>query len=175
MYAIEKNGVLHKMETPGLTEIGRCDLGGECSWLEFSADGLIAVRSDLQEIWVIDATTLQVQRTIRVPGVQRVATCPALHVAYVAGGEGSGHLHLTVVDLKEGVIAGQINASDYASKPPARSGDLGARPTFDYPTVTPNGSFLFCSKGDQLHLFKLEGKIASYEDAGTADRRRQPA
>ncbi|HET6427294.1 MAG TPA: hypothetical protein VFJ30_02705, partial [Phycisphaerae bacterium] len=99
LLTLSADGTLRRFHLPEVAERMRLEIGAECSFLARSAEGLVVVVKELQELWVIDEGTFEVKRRMPAAGAIRVATSPARSIAYVLDSNGLG---LQPVDLKTG-------------------------------------------------------------------------
>ena len=173
VYALEKTGILHKIALPDFKEEQVLNLGQTCNSVALSQLGLVVGLPAIREVWLVNAGTLAVLKRITVPGVELgLASAPAITTAYASQERGT----LAIIDLTEGKVANQLTARTLQ-----RSGatkvkrDREATPLamFKFPTVTPDGKFLFCVSDESyydvfgsLHRFRINLTDLIYEEVG---------
>src|SRR5262249_45742642 len=72
LYALREDGLLRKIDAGTLKETIRLDLGQKCSWLALSSEGLVLTVPDAGEAWLVNPTTLKVEKQIAVESPVRV-------------------------------------------------------------------------------------------------------
>jgi len=83
-FALDTQGTLRRIDWPENLEIARLTTGSPASSLCLSRAGLLISYPSLHEVWVIDPATLEVQKRVSVPGVERVSAAPASDIACAA-------------------------------------------------------------------------------------------
>lgn len=141
VFTLSKSGVLQKFSLEEFTEAQSVDLGGRCSFLGRSKEGLVVVLDSLQQICSIDERTLKVKKQIKLAGVSRIACAPATSTIYAAQERA-----IVAVDLR--TTKSRILHPDL---PPAA--DKSRRmPMMDFKflTLTPDGKYLFAESGIEM-------------------------
>ncbi len=100
LYAVERRGMLHKIDTTTYKRTLATDLGGVCWWMEMSKEGLVAALREANEVVVIDPADLKILRRVPVPTLLRVAAVPASGLAVVMA-----HDRVSVLDVKAGTLS----------------------------------------------------------------------
>ncbi|MBL8796723.1 MAG: trypsin-like peptidase domain-containing protein [Planctomycetia bacterium] len=148
-FTLDEAGVLRRIAAATLREEARLEIGRQCSWLSLSAAGLLVTVRELQQVWLVDAQTLQVKQFVVVPQAERAVSAPTLEVGFVVG---AGDV-LSVWDLKSGAIQREV-----------RLGADGRTVGYLLPTVTADGKYLLAHGGDgQLHRWQVQGNELKYE------------
>ena len=71
-YALKPDkGIVSRYTLDGFKEQRRLEIGRKASWLSLSTTGLVVTVAELQEVWVLNADTLDVKARIPVPFVQQ--------------------------------------------------------------------------------------------------------
>ena len=166
LYLLEQSGLLRKIAVPSFREQRRLALNSGASSLSNSGEGLLITLDQLQELWVVNPDTLDVQ--VRMPMVaDRVVSAPDLSVAFAVNGKRS--VNLSIVDLVERRIVGELNARkldvDHRNRIRKHEAGVGLM-HFGMPDVTPDGRYLYCESWEGLHRFAIDGASLSYEELG---------
>jgi hypothetical protein len=151
------HGVLGQAALDGLEEVRRLEVGGKCSWLSASAEGLLVAVAERSQVWVVDPERLRVKARLDVPGAERAVSAPGLSLAFARGTPLGfpGGAHLYVLDLKAGTVSrAAINGLPDKFLPAWQ----GAR-------VTGDGKYLF-THHTELSRFRIDGPRLIYEDTG---------
>jgi hypothetical protein len=157
-YLDGSTGTLGHVVLEGFREDRQLGIGRKCTWLSTSAMGLLVTVADLQEVWLVDPSTLQVKDRFTAASVQRAVSAPSLSIALVGGAStpfnGNG---LSIIDLQKGeLITQSFNSAD------GRRALIG----FDRPTVTPDGKYVFTIGGlEALHRFRIDGTRLVHEES----------
>ena len=160
LYLATGRGAIRVLSLPDMQEKSRLELGGACSHLESSREGLVAVLSTSQHLAVIDPEELTVKKHIRLPGVAAVACSPGSSHAYVLTSLLSDEI--LVIDLKQGRLVARVNAKEVAGKP--EPGQI-ALTDFNGLKLSPDGKYLFTCCSGALHRLSVEGARLSYDDS----------
>lgn len=148
-FTLDESGILRRIATATLREEARLEIGRKCSWLSLSGEGLLVTVRELQQVWLVDARTLQVKQFVVAPQAERAVSAPTLEVGFVVG---AGDV-LSLWDLKSGAIRWE-----------ARLGADGRAVGYLLPSVTPDGKYLLAYGGDgQLHRWQVQGNELKYE------------
>lgn len=167
-FALDSQGTLRRIAWPGNVEERRLATALSPGNLAMSRAGLLVSFPDLQEVWVIDSTTLEVQKRISVPGVQRVTGTPAADVAFAAVKrkqlqqlpknlkapqpiEGGKTAPAEVIMVLNAANASAVRLYDqYSSK---------------HLTITPDGKFLFAEGHiERLLRYRIQGGELMFEE-----------
>jgi len=141
-----ETGAVSRVLLNGLTEQRRLDIGRKSSWVSLSAEGLVVTVTDLQEVWLLDATSLEVKSRTFVPSVRRAVSASGLSVAFASCGGDT----LYAVDLKT-ANAGWLYKGSYGQ-----------------PLATPDGKYLFAIgwHESQLYRYRINGTKLNLEESG---------
>jgi WD40 repeat protein/S1-C subfamily serine protease len=157
-FAMDSNGILHRIATESFREELRLKLERRCSWLSMSAEGLLVTLPDMQEVWVIDSATLKIKARVAIPSVTRAVSAPTLTVGIATNGGGRGSSpsgdSLFIFDLKHAAPLREYKARDFNR--------LGG---FDSLEVSPDGKWAFTEGSGQLFRFQINGNRLSPKDA----------
>jgi hypothetical protein len=154
-YRLEQDGVLRRIALEGLKELRTLEIGSYCTFLATSAEGLVVTLRKRGEVWVIDPDTLEVQRRIFVPGVERAVCGRSSSVAF-ATGSAFNEVYLRALDLKAGKT---ITSYQERGQPThLQDGD-----------VTPDGKYLFRIDGSYLQRIRVDGVALSIEELMPVD------
>jgi hypothetical protein len=150
-------GVLGQVALDGLVEVRRLEIGGRCSWLSSSAEGLLVTVAQQNQVWVVDPQGLRVKGRLDVPGVERAVSAPGLTVAFARGTPLGfpGGAHLYCLDLK----ARSVGRADTAGLPEK------FLPAWKGARVTADGKYLF-THHTELSRFRVDGPRLTYEETG---------
>jgi hypothetical protein len=130
-YVVEKqSGKLNLVSLDDFQIVQSVNLGGPCSYLSMSREGLVATLVDQQALAVVDPQTLAVKNTIKVAKVKQAASAPTLGQAFAEVGTWSDPFELAIVDLATSQITPVVQAKT-------------ARGLFAAPVVSSDGAYLF--------------------------------
>jgi S1-C subfamily serine protease len=149
---LDAEGVVHRTALADQKEEARCEAGKKCGGMALSAEGIVVAVGG-EEVWLLDAKTLEVKKKIAVKGVQYMAASPKLSTAFAAAAPGDA---LSVLDLKEGKSVKQYGPRDFEAKPSAG---------FKLAQVSPDGRYLFTLASDCLQRFRVEGQQLHFEES----------
>jgi len=189
LFVLERSGLLRRIEVPSLTETGRLNIGKNCTSLAKSKLGLVVVSDELQEVWLIDETSLAVQKKISCAPYlsqgadpERAFCMPDLSLAYIREAtDGTRPVgRLMVVDVRRGAITGVIQRTTIMSDRALRSGKVrmpagltdGGRQLRGFEIthgllLTPDGKYFIASKwGNYMCRLRIRGFELDYEEAG---------
>ncbi|RYG69808.1 hypothetical protein EON80_09135 [bacterium] len=124
--------------------------------------GLAIGLPDLQEVWLVDAKTLQLRKRIPVGSMTGLTGSPMMTKAYAPDREDA----LTVIDLEAGKVVARRRGSEFHlpdGMPGVRR--QGESPGFRFATITPDGKYLMTG-GENLNRMRIEGDDFVYEEAG---------
>jgi hypothetical protein len=128
-FQMDADGTLTRVQAGDFLPKLQLAIGRPVSAMALSASGLLVALRDEPEIWIIDARTLKVQRSIARPSPARfLASHPKLSLAAAVGAE------VVLLDLAgQGAVRGLPLAPE-----PGQS--------FESPALTPDGTFLFLNQ-----------------------------
>lgn len=147
-YALAADGVLSRVSLRTFEIEKQTVLGPTCSGLALSTHGLLVVKKDTEQVWVVDAGTLEVKNKIAVPMVQRVLPLPGAAVAFVTTGRENFADGLVVtVDLAQGKATG-------TTKAPVK-----------FARLTPDGKY-YLAFNSRRHIvrYRVQGTVLSEDD-----------
>ena len=145
-------GVIKKFALDGLKEVASGNVETPCTWMSWSAEGLVLAASATQEVLLVSPDELKVTRKMSAPKVKAVASARNLSFAFADCGD-----VLSVLDLKKGELIRQYKGQDFAAK-------FGVG--FLQATCTPDGKYLFTRGGlEQLHRFRIEKDTLTFEQS----------
>ena len=152
---LSTDGVLTKYSVSTGSKLAEVEIDSQCSDLDLSKEGIVAVLSGLGEIRVLDTDSMELVSTARVPGAESIACSPNSSRGYVLTGPSS----ITVVDLKGGRTADlEIQQSHQMQRP------LRLKP-HDL-VLTPDGKYLFAEGGiEMLVRMAVGGRSITIEEA----------
>jgi hypothetical protein len=150
-------GVLGQVALDGLAEVRRLEVGGKCSWLSASAEGLLVTVAERSQVWVVDPQGLRVKARLDVPGAERAVSAPGLSVAFARGTPLGfpGGAHLYALDLRAGTV-GRAAIDGLPDK---------FLPAWQGARLTADGKYLF-TRHTELNRFRVDGPRLTYEDTG---------
>jgi tetratricopeptide (TPR) repeat protein len=148
VYVLQKNGMLRKVSLPTLKEERQTNLGAGVVAMGMSHKGLAVYMSTAQEIWLLDASTLEVKHRTHVAGVVKMSAAVGTTDLLVS----TGPTNLELVDpVTEKVI----------TKLTPDSAGAGPDLSFAIFALSPDGQNIFASQGGAIAEFSLAaGKIA---------------
>jgi hypothetical protein len=163
-YLATADGILRKVTVPDLVEVVRLEVGA-CGALAMSKAGLVAVLTSRQRILVMDKESLLIKAQVRVNGVASITAAPQSNIGFATLNDDRGNSSV-VIDLARGAVIGQIQASNFHSIP--RNPRDGSREFshFLFPTLTPDGKYLFVGSGDMLHRLAVKNSSVVVEESG---------
>jgi hypothetical protein len=142
-FVLDEAGVLRRISLKDFREERRLEVNRPCTCLSVSKAGLLVTVVDLQEVWVIDPTSLQVTQRVTAPAASRVVSSPRLDVAVAAG----ARTGLAVLDLVNG-----RPAHEFPTLPSA------------YAVVSADGKYVFAEGGiEQLYRIRINGQDLAEE------------
>jgi hypothetical protein len=151
------HGVLGQVALDRLEEVRRLEVGGRCSWLSTSAEGLLVTVPERSQVWVVDPNGLRVKSRLAVPAVERAVSAPGLAAGFARGLPAAfpGGAHLYALDLKTGGVTRAV-IDGLADK---------FLPAWEGIRLTPDGKYLF-TRHTELNRFRVDGLRLTYEDTG---------
>ncbi len=159
---LDRDGMLRRIALAGFKEERVLAIGRPCSSVHRSKEGLVVHVDGLQELWIVDETTLQPKRAIVVGRNHQVACSASASVAFVCGDS-----VVTVVDLATGRILKELWAEDLREQAMKVKKPADTPATFPFnlrsvlhPVMSGDGKWLagFCA--DRLFRMKLGGDPA---------------
>jgi hypothetical protein len=148
-----KTGTVRRFLLDGLVEQRRLPTHRRASWLSRSAAGLLLTVPELEEVWLLDPDSLQVQGRISVPEVSRVVSAPPLWLGIAAGARET----LYLLDLKKHQSLKEYSPRSFP----------GVFASFAAPALTPDGRYLFTQGNTgELQRFLLDGTDLLPEQTG---------
>jgi hypothetical protein len=164
-YLATTDGILRKVTVPELVEVARLEVGN-CGALAMSKAGLVAALSATQRLLLLDKDSLAIKSQIRVSGPTWVTASPQTNIAFVCSGGRSRSL--TIVDLGRGAVVSQVEAGSLGKPAVASSKPGGSLPLsdFSFPTLTPDGKYLFVCSWESLHRIAVKGTSLTLEETG---------
>ncbi len=164
LFATERNGTLRKISWPGLDEDRSLSTGGTCAWAGLTKEGVLVIVDSIQEGWLLDAGTLEIRRKFPVAASRRFASSPASSYAFFQRERDN----LDAFDLRSGKLAKTYVDRDVAAQAQKiRKHKEGVvLSDFNFPTLTPDGKYLFCIGFECMHRFKVDGANLVYEEMG---------
>jgi sugar lactone lactonase YvrE len=150
-YFAEVTGLLRRISLDGLKAEAQVNVERAISWVAVSAEGVVLSLPDLQEVWLLDAQTLKLQRKIEVASLVRAVSAPPLSAAFATSKNGT----VTAIDLKTGTVVKQYAGRDFNAPL------LG----FDLATVSPDGKYFFGLGLETLHKFAIDGTGLKYVES----------
>lgn len=162
VYLLEESGTLHKVSVPDFREERVLSMGQKASYMTLTKLGLAVGLPTLQEVWLIDANTLQLRKRIPVGSMTGLTGAPMLTKVYAPDQEAA----LSVIDLESGKVVARRRGSEFhlpAGMPAVRRD--GESPGFNFATITPDGKYMMTG-GENLNRMRIEGDDFVYEEAG---------
>lgn len=159
-FTLSTQGTLTKFSAETLRVIAETKLDGQCTDLKPCALGLVAVVSSTQTVVVIDDDKLGIRHTISVPGVNKIACAPKLHLAY-AGVQTQNRDGIVAIDLRRRTLGQPVVPTAKVNL----QGAVSIRK--DTLTVTPDGRYLFAEGGRSALLRIRLGRNAPVIDAAS--------
>ena len=167
VYVLESNGTLHMISVPEFREEKIASLNQQSSRLQMCQLGLVVALPKLQEVWLLDADTLQIIRRITISAIRDIAASPALSLVYVAQGDASRN-RLSILDFGKGKVVQQVSATALSEEqgPNIKKHPSGSTLSdFGHLKVTPDGGYLFCESWRSLQRLRISGTDLVYEEA----------
>jgi hypothetical protein len=157
-YFLDAGGTLRLISFPSLREEKLIILGQAAGRLAVGERGLLVTLPALQELWVLNPSSLAVTHRVGVAEVREVLGAPPLKEALAFCATGGPVVVEFTGDggrLSEALVERQ----EPSSLPPGVGG-------FGQPALAPDGRYLFAlGTGDQLLRYRVEGKSLFLEDA----------
>jgi S1-C subfamily serine protease len=162
LFLITARGSLREYKLPQLIEVRRLELGGPCSYLGQSREGLVALLNGSRHLAVIDPNTLAIKRYIHVREIDSVACAPGSPLAFVLPSRAASELQ--IVDLEQGRLVSRVPAADISEQhrnqtqgaDAPRTG--GAFALWQHPLrLTPDGNFLLAYHSGVLFRLAVAG------------------
>jgi hypothetical protein len=165
LYILERTGAVRKVAVPRFREERVLETGQVGAYMALSAKGLLIGLPLVQEIWLLNPESLAIEKRIRVPEMTGLTAAPASNIAFAAHkGE-----RLSIIDISAGAVVKQLNVRDVEREQTPnikKHPDGVALSQFLFPTLTPDGKFLFCVGFECLHRFRVVGQDLIYEEMG---------
>ncbi len=168
LYLLENRGVLRDLTESSFILNKQFNISRNCTKLERSAEGLLVLVKDSQEIWVFDEQSFAVKRKISVPGIGDICSSPSIFLAFGVTENGE---QIYTIDLIKGEVvnSGQIdlreNNRDYLEIMRRHQKSASFGKCFE-PALTPDGQFLFCKDGGSLHRLSISHDYLIPEESG---------
>lgn len=149
-YTLQKEtGVVARVRLDGFHEERRLPIGKKCHWLAVCSKGLVVSVEALEEVWLVDAQTLDVKGRVGVPQVKRVAASPA--VPTIIAEEGP-----------TGKYGDKAHVLDMAALKIMSSQRRQLEKQYSGPIMTPDGAYVLTADVAYRHLHRYrisEGKL----------------
>jgi hypothetical protein len=162
LYFVDGNTVLRRLNLEDLVEERKIVLGAICTEVAMSAGGLVAALPNNGVVWGIDPETLAVRYEIELTGATRVASSPALGMAFAVGeteaiafDAETGEVH-----YREKLLAGSNR--QYPGNQAINKNAYGFH-------ITPDGQYAYSATGKAVHQFKIVDGVRMIYQGKTAD------
>ena len=157
VYVVHKDGLLRKVAVPSLKEERQLDLGNPCTAIGVTKSGIVVAVSNINEIWLLDPSTLAVKHRVIAAGITRIASCPSSNLVIVSDGADS----LRLIDM-----TGEKTVQKYTGARLAAGGTHVPALTFSQIAMSPDGTTFYCPGGDSLCQFTIDGHSLKFNTSG---------
>ena len=168
VYVLSEDGVLRKIAYPSLQQELVLETGGKAGWMQLCQYGILVGIESLGQIWLIEGDTLEVKRQFAAPGVGPFGFTSSLKSTAVYVSDDNAQ-KLIMINIETGIPIKEFSAraledefGDTIKKHP----DSVALTDLAFPTMSPDGQYLFCEGFECLHRFKVSGTDLIYEEMG---------
>ena len=168
VFILSNDGVLRKIAYPSLQQELVLETGGKGGWMQLCKFGVLVGIESLGQIWLIDGNTLEVKRRFAAPGVGPFGFTSALKSTAVYVSDDHAQ-KLIMINIETGTPIKEFSAralQDEFGETIKKHPDSVALTDLAFPTMSPDGQYIFCEGFECLHRFKVSGENLIYEEMG---------